>query len=88
MGEILASVLDCQLERLISNEGPALGAAVTALAGLESYLRTKMNIAEKYTVADAVTTMVQFRDAVVPNAVWRDAYRAGLNHFEQRIGAK
>src|SRR5262249_4795180 len=35
MGEILATVLDRPLERLQSSEGPALGAAVTALAALE-----------------------------------------------------
>ena len=32
MCEILATVLDRPLERLQSSEGPALGAAVTALA--------------------------------------------------------
>src|SRR5207249_1640182 len=33
MCEILATVLNRPLELLVSNEGPALGAAVTALAG-------------------------------------------------------
>src|SRR5206468_4741882 len=36
MCEILASVLDRPLELLASDEGPALGAAVTALAALEN----------------------------------------------------
>src|SRR5262249_56375695 len=38
MCEILASVLGRPLERLVSFEGPALGAAVTALAALEPHL--------------------------------------------------
>src|SRR5262249_8159311 len=36
MGEILASVLDRPVDRLQSTEGPALGAAVTALAAVET----------------------------------------------------
>src|SRR5262249_40652007 len=44
MCEILATVLDRQLERLQSEEGPALGAAVTALAALETHLRRQRNI--------------------------------------------
>src|SRR5262249_35106627 len=39
MCEILATTLDRPLERLVSFEGPALGAAVTALAALETNLR-------------------------------------------------
>ena len=39
MCEILASTLNWPLERLVSSEGPALGAAVTALAALENYRR-------------------------------------------------
>src|SRR5262249_2954945 len=39
MCEILASVLGRPLHRLVSFEGPALGAAVTALASLENHLR-------------------------------------------------
>ena len=46
MGEILASVLDRPLERLVSDEGPALGAAVAALAGLETHLRRRTGIAD------------------------------------------
>src|SRR5205085_8960606 len=44
MCEILATVLDRPLERLQSNEGPALGAAVTALAALENHLRRAQGI--------------------------------------------
>ncbi|MGL6095024.1 MAG: xylulokinase, partial [Fimbriiglobus sp.] len=50
MCEILASVLDRPVTRLVSSEGPALGAAVTALAGLETHLRG----AGGYATADAV----------------------------------
>src|SRR6185369_10021991 len=39
MCEILASVLDHPLERLVSDEGPALGAAATALAAVETQRR-------------------------------------------------
>src|SRR5262249_16291195 len=39
MCEILASVLNRPLDLLVSDEGPALGAAVTALAALENHLR-------------------------------------------------
>jgi sugar (pentulose or hexulose) kinase len=85
MCEILATVLDRRIERLISNEGPALGAAVTALAGLENHLRNKNGVKERYTVADAVSTMVQFRGGVEPVAEWRQAYKKGLAEFERLI---
>ena len=57
MCRILASVLNRPLERLVSDEGPALGAAVVTLAGLESYLRNQRGIADAYTAADAVASM-------------------------------
>jgi sugar (pentulose or hexulose) kinase len=85
MGEILASVLNRPLERLVSSEGPALGAAVAALAGLETYRRKQQGIAEPYTVADAVGTMVKFRDPVAPRPEWAAAYRDGLRRFEARV---
>jgi sugar (pentulose or hexulose) kinase len=85
MGEVLASVLDCPLERLVSAEGPALGAAVAALAGLETHLRRQRDIAEPFTVADAVGAMVKFRDPVAPRLEWVPAYRDGLKRFEQRV---
>jgi sugar (pentulose or hexulose) kinase len=85
MGEILATVLDRRLERLISNEGPALGAAVTALAGMETHWRREKGIKEPYSVADAVGTMVKFRTAAEPMAAWKDAYRSGLAKFEERL---
>jgi sugar (pentulose or hexulose) kinase len=85
MCEILASVLGRSLERLQSNEGPALGAAVTALAALEMHLRRQRNIAEPFTVADAVAVLVKFRTPVAPNPVWRSAYQQGLHGFEQLL---
>ena len=66
MREILASVLGRPLERLVSDEGPALGAAVAALAGMETYRRRQKGDTEPFTVADAVAALVQFRDPVSP----------------------
>jgi sugar (pentulose or hexulose) kinase len=85
MCEVLASVLDRPLARLVSFEGPALGAAVTALAALETHLRKQRGIAEPYTVADAVARMVRFREPVKPNPAWRAAYQQGLAEFERRL---
>jgi sugar (pentulose or hexulose) kinase len=85
MCEILATVLDRPLERLESNEGPALGAAVTALAALETNLRRQQGITDAFGVSDAVSVMVRFRGPARPNAAWRAAYTEGLRHFEERI---
>jgi xylulokinase len=85
MCEILATVLNRPLEKLQSFEGPALGAAVTALAALETYERRRQKIEAPYTVADAVARMVKFRAAVSPNMAWREAYRDGLAEFERRL---
>jgi sugar (pentulose or hexulose) kinase len=85
MVEVLASVLNRPLERLVSDEGPALGAAVTALAGLETQLRKQQGVAEPYTVADAVAAMVRFREPVRPRAEWLPAYQAGIKRFEERV---
>lgn len=85
MGEILASVLNRPVERLVSAEGPALGAAVTALAGLETHLRRDRGIAEPFAVADAVAAMVKFRAPVTPRAEWVAAYQEGLRSFAERV---
>jgi sugar (pentulose or hexulose) kinase len=85
MCEILATVLGRPLERLQSSEGPALGAAVTALAALESHLRKQLGIDAPFTVADAVPVLVKFRDAVAPNPAWRQAYAGGLRAFKARL---
>jgi sugar (pentulose or hexulose) kinase len=87
MCEILATVLDRPLERLQSDEGPALGAAVTALAAMESHLRKQRGIAAPFTVADAVAVLVKFRTPVAPVAAWREVYREGMRAFEQRLAA-
>jgi sugar (pentulose or hexulose) kinase len=85
MCEILATVLGRPLERLVSFEGPALGAAVTALAALETHLRRRRGIDAPYTVADAVAQLVKFRAPVAPNPAWRPAYAEGLRQFEERL---
>jgi xylulokinase len=85
--EILATVLDRPLERLQSFEGPALGAAATALAALETHLRKRKGIAVPFTTADAVAVLVKFREPVAPNPAWRTAYQEGLQAFEQWLQA-
>ena len=85
MLEILASVLNRPLERLVSSEGPALGAAVAAMAGMETMLRTEKGIAEPFTPADAVAAMVKFRSTAVPRSEWVEPYRAGLAEFEAKL---
>src|SRR5262249_55224684 len=87
MCEILATVLDRPLERLQSFEGPALGAAVTALAAMESHLRKQQGIREPFAVADAGAPLVKFRPPVAPNPAWRAAYQNGLREFERRLPA-
>jgi sugar (pentulose or hexulose) kinase len=85
MCEILASVLGRPLERLQSDEGPALGAAATALAALETYLRRQHGDSAPFTVADAVGVLVKFREPVQPNPAWTTEYRLGLEAFERRL---
>lgn len=75
MGEILASVLGRPLERLESSEGPALGAAVVAIAAHAGV-----------GVADAVQRLVRFRDPVRPVGEWEGVYRVGLREFQKRLG--
>lgn len=88
MCEILASVLGRPVRLLASDEGPALGAAVTALAALESHRRRESGDTEPYTVADAVAQMVRFRDTVEPNPAWQEAYAKGLRKFTKAAGIK
>ncbi len=87
MCEILASTLGCRLERLVSEEGPALGAAVTALAALETHRRSKQGIDEPFSVADAVQTMVRFAEPVEPNPDWVGTYQQMLSTFKQHLDA-
>ena len=85
MVEILASVLNRPLERLVSAEGPALGAAAVALAGLETHLRRETGITDPFTAADAVAVLVKFREPVPPRPEWVGAYRDGLARFEEML---
>jgi sugar (pentulose or hexulose) kinase len=85
MGEILATVLGRPLERLLSSEGPALGAAAAALAGLETARRRQRGEDVPFSVADAVTRVVKFRTPVAPRPDWRSSYDDGLRVFEQRL---
>ncbi|HEY7154379.1 MAG TPA: FGGY-family carbohydrate kinase [Gemmataceae bacterium] len=88
MCEILATVLNRPLERLESSEGPALGAAVTALAAYETYQRRARKIDAPYTVADAVARLVKFRAPVAPNPAWSEAYRTGVRVLQESISPK
>jgi sugar (pentulose or hexulose) kinase len=88
MCEILASVLDMSLERLQSDEGPALGAAATALAAMESHHRRQQGIGEPYTVADVVAQIVKFKGPVAPNPAWRETYQNGLRDFARHLHEK
>jgi sugar (pentulose or hexulose) kinase len=85
MGTILATVLGRPVERLVSSEGPALGTAAAALAGLEIHRRGFAGQPAPFTVADALGRLVRFRAAAKPRADWRAAYDAGLRDFEQRL---
>jgi xylulokinase len=85
MCEILASVLDRPLERLQSDEGPALGAAITALAALENGLRSARKVDFPFTMSDAVRILVKFRATVQPRPDWRQPYQRGLRFFEELL---
>ena len=89
MCEILATVIGHELYLLKSDEGPALGAAVTALAALENHLRRQRQDNRPYKVADAVAQMVKFQEKPVqPNPAWRIAYTKGLDRFVKLIRGK
>ena len=85
MGTILATVLGRPVERLVSSEGPALGAAAAALAGLETYRRRQVGDYDPFTVADAVGRMVRYREPAVPRPDWRSNYEADLRDFKRRL---
>lgn len=86
MCEILASVLNRPLVRLEVSEGPALGAAVAALAGAEADRRQQNGIAERFTAADAARAMVALSGRVLPRSEWVEPYRRGLAEFGARLG--
>ncbi len=85
MCKILATVLEKPLERLESVEGPALGAAASALASYETGLRREKGEQQAFTVADAVAQLVRYRDPVQPHDPWRETYRRGLALFKERV---
>ena len=86
MCEIVASVLGKPLELLVSDEGPALGAAVTCLAALENHRRHAAGDRNAYPIAAAVQRMVRFREPVLPVPEWRAAYSRGAKEFERKLG--
>ncbi|HEX3148287.1 MAG TPA: FGGY-family carbohydrate kinase [Gemmataceae bacterium] len=85
MLEILASVIGRPLQQLVSDEGTALGAAVVALAGMQTQMRRRAGDARPFTVADAVSALVQFREPVAPNREWQGVYAKGIEEFRTRI---
>ncbi|MDO4550496.1 MAG: FGGY-family carbohydrate kinase [Planctomycetia bacterium] len=87
MCEILASVLNLELKRLVSEEGPALGAAITALAGMETENARRAGIFPEASemMENAVSRMVRFRETVPPKKEWVNAYHSLLADFEKRL---
>ena len=85
MCQILADVLGQPLARLHSDEGPALGAAVTALAALEAYRRRREQIADPFTTADAVRYLVRFRETVQPDMQLHSFYAQQLQQFSLHL---
>jgi len=80
-------VLGRPVRLLASDEGPALGAAVTALAACESWMRRQRKVKEPFGVSDAVACLVKYREPVDPNPAWGEAYRKGLAEFERRLSS-
>lgn len=85
MCQILASVLRKPIHLLESDEGPALGAAVTSLAAYETHLRRNRDPQASCEMSEAVARMVRFKGVVEPNAEWEAPYQRGLIEFEGRL---
>lgn len=85
MCEILASVLNRSLDLLVSDEGPALGAALTAYAALENHRRVQAGQKADFPVAGAVERMVKFRTPATPNPDWVADYARGLKEFGRAV---
>jgi xylulokinase len=68
---IVASALDLPLERTAVDEGAAFGAAL--LAGVRAGVFADVH--------EAVGAAVHVREAVEPEAAWRDAYQSGYGRF-------
>jgi sugar (pentulose or hexulose) kinase len=88
MCEILASILNRPLVRLEVSEGPALGAAVVALAGAETRSRCQQGINQPFTAADAANLMVSFGPTIRPRPDWLEDYRQGLTEFTRHLPNK
>jgi sugar (pentulose or hexulose) kinase len=83
MLEILASVIGMPLDRLESSEGPALGAAAGALAGIETLRARESGHPLRYLMASAVARIVRLRpDPVCPDPAATSAYQPLLARFE------
>jgi sugar (pentulose or hexulose) kinase len=80
MLSILASVLNRPLERLVSQEGSALGAAVTAYAGV---LGGDLLVA----VQQATRELVRFKQPMAPRQEWVNFYQKGLEAFRVRLSS-
>ena len=85
MCKILATVLNKDLERLESDEGPALGAAATALAAAETHARRAGGNTTPFTVSAAVKQMVRFRETVKPDPALLGFYAAELKRFRGEV---
>ena len=83
MLEILSSVIGMPLDRLESSEGPALGAAAGALAGIETVRARESGHPLRHLMAAAVARIVRLRpDPVCPDPAATGAYRPLLARFE------
>lgn len=85
MCRILATVLNRHLERLESDEGPALGAAATAMAAAETAARRAQGNETPFPVAAAVRQMVRFRETVAPDPEQVDFYKSELKRFRGEV---
>lgn len=85
MLEILASMLNRPLERLVSDEGSALGGAVVALSGLETVRRRDAGNTTAFSATDAMASMVKFKESMPPNPQWVAAYSTQLREFAKGI---
>ena len=83
MLEILASMIGLPVYRLESSEGPALGAAAGALAGIETIRARDTGHPQRHTMASAVTRIVRLRpEPVNPDPAATLAYVPLLARFE------
>ncbi len=48
-------------------------------------MRKEKGVAEPFTIADAVATLVKFRDTVKPRFDWAKVFAGEVNHFAETI---